>query len=136
VIISELVEGGATIDFDVEDLRLLREVFYSGYTGLPQIAGPDPMKFAALQAMGTAFHAAAVACEALPEPHRLEIMKSSEAARVRCKCGKGWTLLQIPGASKANETSFFRWYDAESGREVYRCSSCGQPISTGSTSPS
>ena len=53
-----------SVDFDLEDLKLLREVLLSFD---PHLIGMDTMKYAAFSAMGAAFHAAVVACEALPE---------------------------------------------------------------------
>jgi|WetSurMetagenome_2_1015567.scaffolds.fasta_scaffold10865_7 hypothetical protein len=133
MIIEDITEAGISVNLDLPDVKLLRDVLASFD---PHLAGADDMKYIALTAMGAAFHAAAVACEAMPEDDRSEILQNPEAVRVRCKCGRGWTLLQIPDQLQDGETwPCFRWYDAETGREVHRCTSCGEPTSAVSFSP-
>lgn len=67
MIFEKIYHDGASVDMTREDLQLLSEVFNSAYTGLPHVAGTDPMKYAALLALGAAFQAAAVASEHMPE---------------------------------------------------------------------
>jgi len=64
MVFAEIRNIGISVDFDLEDLKLLREVLLAFDLHL---AGTDPTKYAAFAAMGAAFHAAVVACEALPE---------------------------------------------------------------------
>jgi hypothetical protein len=64
------------------------------------------------------------------------LVRQQAAVEVRCKCGKGWTMLQIPDKPDLGETwPCFRWLDKMTGREMDRCVSCGEPTSAVSTAP-
>jgi len=67
MIIEKITDGRATVEMDTEDLLLIAEVFNNKHTQIPQIAGRDGMKFAALMAIGAAFQAAALATAHMPE---------------------------------------------------------------------
>ncbi len=67
MIIIEVTDDHATVEFSAIDLHLLANVFNHKDTQLPLIAGENEFKYAALTALGSAFTSLNFAVDAMDE---------------------------------------------------------------------